>query len=272
MPKFPYPKPALLLDDQLQLLRGRGLEVANPADARRLLENISYYRLSGYTRYYADPADDAQERFLPGVTFDRVIGLYVFDRRLRHLFGEAFERIEVAVKGGVAYHGSILSGPFWMTDPANFDASRHAEIMSLVVDAVIADDGKHKQQFLDHFYRKYADAYPPAWMITEVLSFHGISIVYKLARGTIRRPVADQFGIQQDILESWLHALVFARNLCAHHSRFWNRRFIIRPKIPREYRQVWPAAGQNQLYIAACVIKHMLERLGVVSHFEMRGL
>ncbi|MDE6380839.1 MAG: Abi family protein, partial [Muribaculaceae bacterium] len=24
-------------------------------------------------------------------------------------------------------------------------------------------------------------------------------------------------------MESWLHAIVYVRNICAHHSRLWNR-------------------------------------------------
>ena len=33
----------------------------------------------------------------------------------------------------------------------------------------------------------------------------------------------DCFGIDEKILSSWIHTLVYIRNLCAHHSRIWNR-------------------------------------------------
>lgn len=264
--KVPFEKPALLLDDQLALLAGRGLQIADDATARRFLEYISYYRLSGYTRYFACPNDDRREQFQEGVGFSDVVALYVFDRRVRNLLAEAFERIEVAVKGSLAYQGAISTGPFWITDPDNFDRGRHPEVMKLVTDGVIAPDGKHKTQFLDAFYRKYNDNYPPAWMITEVLSFHGISIVYKLAKGAIRKPVADRFEVQQETLASWLHALVFARNICAHHQRIWNRRLTIKPRIPNHYRDMWPVAAQDKLYVTCCIAKHLLDRIpGEVS-------
>ena len=262
MPKVPFTKPALLLEDQVELLRGRGLEIPDAGLARRYLENISYYRFSGYTRYFADVADERRERFKPNISFDDVVSLYVFDRRLRVLLTEAFERIEIAVKGGLAYHGSITAHPFWITDPANFDLGKHNSVITLVRDAVASNNGVHKQVFLKSFYEKYSSEYPPAWMVTEVLSFHGASVVFKLAKGNIRVPIASQFSIQQSILESWLHALVFARNVCAHHSRFWNRRFTIKPKIPREYEKIWPTSSQDKLYVICCIVKHLLEELG----------
>lgn len=261
MAKEPYAKPALTFDAQLELLKGRGLSVADDDAANQYLANISYYRLSGYTRYFSRDDDERHELFRDGVSFDDVIALYVFDRRVRHLLSEAFERIEIAIKASLAYHGSVISSPFWITDPAMFDAGRHADVIALVLDATKANGGRHKQQFLDHFYRKYSDNYPPAWMVTEVLSFHGASVIFKLARGSVRKPVADQFGVNQEVLESWLHALVFARNVCAHHQRFWNRKFTISPKIPHQYRGAWPDVYKNRLYVTCCIAKHLLARI-----------
>lgn len=42
--------------------------------------------------------------------------------------------------------------------------------------------------------------------------------------------ISSEFGVHFTILESWLHALTYCRNICAHHSRFWNREFKIQPK------------------------------------------
>lgn len=260
--KTPYAKPVKTLDQQIALLRDRGLVVADDAIARLHLENINYFRLSGYSRYFAAPDDPKVERFRPDTSFDDLIALYVFDRRMRALLLEALERIEVSIKGSIAYHGSIHAGPFWLIDPVNFDHGAHHEIMALVDAACVPPDGRHKQMYMEHFYTKYSDPYPPAWVITEVLSFHGASIIYKRMKGIIRRPVADRFQVQHDILENWLHALVFVRNLCAHHSRVWNRSFTIWPQIPKQYRAAWPAAAQNRLYVCAGIIKHMLDRIG----------
>ena len=65
-------------------------------------------------------------------------------------------------------------------------------------------------------------------------------------RGDSRIRIARTFYVQHDILESWLHALAFGRNVCAHNARIWIRRFTIKPKIPKEYRDVWPVAQNDR--------------------------
>lgn len=37
-------------------------------------------------------------------------------------------------------------------------------------------------------------------------------------------------------MESWLHALTYLRNLCAHHTKLWDRSFSIRPCIATGYK------------------------------------
>jgi len=107
-------------------------------------------------------------------------------------------------------------------------------------------------------------------MITEILSFHGASIIYKHSKGTYRIPVASQFGVQHDVFASWLHALVFARNVCAHHQRFWNRKFTIWAQIPKQYKSDWPDTSADRLYVRACIIHHILKRLGGDSTWHVR--
>ena len=35
---------------------------------------------------------------------------------------------------------------------------------------------------------------------------------------------------------SWLESLTSFRNFCAHHSRIWNRRYAVKPKMPRRMK------------------------------------
>jgi abortive infection bacteriophage resistance protein len=48
MAKVPYSKGALNYADQLQKLKSRGLMIDNDEKTLHLLEQVSYYRLSGY--------------------------------------------------------------------------------------------------------------------------------------------------------------------------------------------------------------------------------
>lgn len=80
-----YRKPHLTLDGQVALLRSRGLVVDDDADAAQWLSRVGYYRLSGYWYVFraqrnGTPRDD---HFVAGTTFDQVVALYEFDRRLK---------------------------------------------------------------------------------------------------------------------------------------------------------------------------------------------
>lgn len=74
--KVPFAKPALPVEEQVALLEARGLVVADKSYAKRVLESISYYRFSGYTRYYSSPEDPKRQIFRADVTLDDVVNLW----------------------------------------------------------------------------------------------------------------------------------------------------------------------------------------------------
>ena len=85
------------------------MTVSDRPRAERYLSRLGYYRLSGYwypareVHYVADTigvvTPKFQETFRPGTTFERAVDLYIFDKRLRMLFMDALERVEVSLRG-----------------------------------------------------------------------------------------------------------------------------------------------------------------------------
>ena len=84
----------ITFEDQLELLKRRGLHVDDDAAALGYLRRIGYYRLSGYW-YPLREIDHAAstkagrplrlDTFVPGSRFEDVVRLYVFDKKLRLL-------------------------------------------------------------------------------------------------------------------------------------------------------------------------------------------
>lgn len=80
----PYTKPAKSPADLVQQLKQRGLAITDEARAERYIDNIGYYRLSAYMYpFLAEPKTAHQ--YKSGITFDRVLRLYRFDKKLRVL-------------------------------------------------------------------------------------------------------------------------------------------------------------------------------------------
>lgn len=253
-----FDKPLISLDEQVELLIKRGMTVPDKPAAAGHLKFIGYYRFSGYYRYFADPVDEFAQRFQQGTTFQQILDLYDFDQRLRVLLNAALEQIEVAVKACICHEYSAKCGVFWPCSADNFEYGSHPELLKTVEASIrITDDSKPQHIFIQHFYNTYTDKHPPGWMIMETLSFGAISQIFRKSRGELQTSVANIYGVNRTVLESWLHALAFARNVCAHHSRLWNRRFTITPKLPKKYED-WPADARDRLYVVCCIVHHML--------------
>ncbi|TAK73121.1 MAG: Abi family protein, partial [Gammaproteobacteria bacterium] len=99
----------------------------------------------------------------------------------------------------------------------------------------------------------------PSWMNTELLPMGTWSTIYKnLANRSDKKRMSDIFKLSPVDLESWLHALTYIRNLCAHHSRLWNRHFTIRPKQIIEYiKYLTP----NTTFAAQAAMIHVLLKI-----------
>lgn len=242
---MPYEKPYLTIDEQLELLAARGCELGDRESAAALLTRVGYYRLSGYWYPFRKSAlHDGQkvvlDEFVEGTALSQVAEIYEFDRQLRLLTLDAIERVEVAVRFQVG-HTLGRRGAFAHTDAnslsdefaghsspppalAAWRNSAHAKWLRLREN----EETRSKADFVKHFKKKYGLPLP-VWVVTELLDFGGLSTLYA---GLIQRDrdtiaaiyhLFDSAGVGHGgALQDWLKNLNYIRNVCAHHSRFWN--------------------------------------------------
>lgn len=229
MPKVPYTKPALDYQSQLQQLKDRGLIIENESKALHLLEHLSYYRLSGYW-YPMLSNPKSAHNFKPNSTFKNAFKMYCFDRELKSLIMTEIEKIEVAVRAKMIYTMSMRNGAFWYMNSALFnDRSKLATSIS----NLRREFSRSDETFIKTFKGKYTDPLPPSWMILEVTSFGTLSNLYSnLLPGHDKRDIASYFGVDETTFQSWLHSFTYVRNVCAHHSRLWNKKMSISPQVP----------------------------------------
>ena len=257
--RIPFYKTYSNAHDLVTLLQSRGLTVNDPAKAERYLDYIGYYCLSAYM-YPLLQMPKEQHRYKPGASFDQVMMLYRFDKKLRLFIFNEIEKIEVAVRSAIVNTGSELTGnPFWMTDGTNFtDQTKFSHTMSLIDTEI----NRSREDFINHFKRTYSDPYPPAWILAEVLPFGVITNIYsniKVQR--IKKRIAQKFGLQVAPFESWLTIVALTRNYCCHHARVWNKQNTIRPMMPNHMSGAWLTIPTDPLriYFDLCIIKYFLD-------------
>jgi abortive infection bacteriophage resistance protein len=261
-----FTKPAVTVEQQLEILERRGLSVRQPARAKRFLEVVSFFRLSIYMRPFQIPGN-IDHLFKANTEFKQIFALYGFDRELRLLVIDAIERVEVAVRATLNNHMSckyqtdtLQSGSHWYLNNALFnqrydhqrlindlEGKQAKEALQLERDIQKINRSNATSQIKrqriaqrtkENYLRFYQQNYQtpsliPGWAMTEELTLGSLSHMYQgLKKDADRKAIAKRFDVPHEVLASWLHTLNFVRNCCAHHSRLWNRELAVQPKIP----------------------------------------
>ena len=220
-------KPPYTIDEQINLLKLRGMLFKEEANAHDLLKNISYYRLKGY---WWDMQDDyLLYTFKPDTYFEDVIARYNFDSQLRTILFDALETIEIALRTKMIYHLSLKYGGLWYLNESIFiDNDKYKKhVEDLKKEFVRSQELFIKDQKIRH---PNTDA--DSWKILEIASFGTLSKLYKNLQYQLEEKtiIAKEFGLNRHSeLYSWLEPITYIRNIIAHHSRLWSRNMVKKP-------------------------------------------
>lgn len=220
-------KPARTIAEQLQLLKDRGMLFHFETEATHFLQNISYYRIKGY--WWDMQSDRVNHAFRPDTYFEDVIERYNFDRHLRLILFDAIERIEIALRTKLIYHLSLSYGATWYLQNNLFvDTVNHAEHI-----AHLQKEFEYSQEvFVKDHRRKHPNTNAEAWKIMEIASMGTLSKFFKNINHQLPEKsfIAKEMGLNlHNELSSWLEAIVYVRNIIAHHSRIWSRNMVKQP-------------------------------------------
>jgi abortive infection bacteriophage resistance protein len=280
-----YSRPWKSFPEQLELLKSRGILVADEDAALRYLETLGYYRLSAYFNPFRtynlkqDPKTGIiqtirQETFQKNTYFEDAVNLYQFDKNLRALILDAVERIEIAARVDIAhllgerntfayldkseFHPTFSSKINQTTGKSNFDTwqEKHSSLIS-----------RSKEDFVLH-YRRTHGSNLPIWVAIEIWDFGAMSQLFSMMNANDQKCVAAKYGIQEfKVFGSWLRSLNYLRNLAAHHSRIWNRNVIDQPKLPSSGNINWCDGfiGKNDLiakpFLLLAITNHILKTI-----------
>ncbi|GAA5031140.1 Abi family protein [Terrabacter aeriphilus] len=283
-----YDKPSLSLDELVDRLIDRGLEVPDRDRARRYLRHIGYYRLSPYTIPFQQGGPDHALRV--GTSFDDLLDLYVFDRALRLIVMDAIERVEVAVRAALTDHMSTTyADPHWYVTPSHFrDRNRHTRLVKIVRDTCedrlrgtpdAGEDSLVHRSALEHYLTTYGSPeLPPSWLMGEMLTIGQLTNMYRnLMQRADRTAVANSIGLTTTVLESWMQTYVRVRNICAHHGRLWNVGLGVYPAIPTSPTVPWlegddalPERSRKRLYPVLVSLQSVLYAVSPRSGWAQR--
>lgn len=275
-----YNKPPLTILEQIDLLRNRKLIIEDEDRVCKYLSSVSYYRLSGYMFHLQDKENNSL--FKDKTTFSDIINLYTFDKKLRCVFLEYLERIEVCFRTRLLNRYSSEFGFFWYLDDSHIldqgdIGIESREVLSYkkyVLDSLTKDFENPKEQFLRSFKKNYSNSFPPENMSFEILSFGKLIKLYTSLKNTIpKNDIANLFNLPSGkSLSNWLQFLNDVRNVCAHHSRLWNRKFTYN-KLSFPSRKKYAIVGElnsysgMNIYGAIIAINNLLKTFNETNSF-----
>ncbi|MEG0994407.1 MAG: Abi family protein [Bacilli bacterium] len=255
------------LDEQIAILRAKGLIITDEAYAKKILLRENYFFLNGYRHLFLK--SESNRIYIEGTTFEELYSLFLFDRNFRNIIFKNLLIIENNLKSIISYQLSKKYG-YKEKDylkPSNFtnDSIKQRQVNDLIKKMkrqVRINGSKHSATM--HYISNYG--YIPMWILVKVLSFGIIGEMYSILKKDDQIDIAKIYHLDSDVMEEYLPILANYRNLCAHEDILFENRtqktiednlyhqVLQIPKMDGEY-----VYGKDDLFALIIIMKQVLD-------------
>ncbi|MDO5569456.1 MAG: Abi family protein [bacterium] len=252
------------LDEQIKILKTRGLIIDDEEKTKKILLRENYFFIMGYRNLLLN--NDKQ--FVIGATFKELYSCFLFDRYLRNIIFKYLVIIENNLKSIFSYQLSKKYG-YREKEYLNFKnftqkpdkIRRVRDIIDKMKRQIRVNGSQHNATM--HYLSSYG--YIPLWVLVKVLSFGIVSDLYTILKEEDKNEIASVYNVSSEEFEGYLPILANYRNLCAHEDILYSHhteKFISTtkyhlelniPKIEEEYIN-----GKNDLFALIIILKIML--------------
>ncbi len=257
------------LDEQIEILKNKGLVIDDIDNAKNILLRENYFFLSGY-RHLFIKSDIYEKSFIPGTNFNEIYAVFSFDRQLRNIIFKNILIVENNLKSILAYvmsknHGFKENN---YLNPRNFvqNPTKKRQVNDLIrkMKRQISINGR-QHTATAHFIDYYG--YIPLWVVVKVLSFGIVSELYTVLQAQDQREIAELFNSDIYSMVEYLPIIANYRNLCAHedicynnktHKAIEDTKYHNLLNIPQG--EDGYVKGKNDLFALIIMLKQLLNR------------
>lgn len=245
-------QPPMTIDEQVENLKSIGLIVDDEEYAKKILNDISYFRLVKAYSLNLKPKNGCYDK---QTTFKEIVALYLFNANFRQIIFPEIEKVEINVRCRVANFFAEQYGVLGYLQAENFaDENYHAQFLKDINEEIGRNS---KAPFVRNFRENYEGGNLPIYALVEVFSFGTLSKFYKNMLNKDKKAIAKSFGVGYTYFESWLESISYVRNICAHYGRIYNAKLSKTPILYKEYTQV--GIRNNRIYGVLLCLKHLLK-------------
>lgn len=222
------------IDEQIEILKTRGLIIEDENVARDFLLNNNYYKVSGYTLTLRE-----HNIFHENVSMDNVVQIYNFDLQFRAIILKYIGIIETKFKSIYTHEFCKLYGVTAYLEASNFiSETKHSNIMNKAMQQKVRR--LPHEEYLKYFEDEISKELP-LWAFIDLLTISDISILYSCSKDKFKEIIANEFNYNVKtgsiILSKHMYSMTIIRNLCAHGSRIFNRTFSQKPSLNKNEKQ-----------------------------------
>lgn len=253
------------IDEQIEILRSKGMVFNDYDSAREILLRENYFFLNGYRSPFLT---NGTKRFIEGTTFEELYALFTFDRFFRNII---FKNVLIVENNYKSIYSYVLSKKYGYKEkdylnPNNFDRNKdkNKQINDLIrkLKRQIRING-YQHQATSHYINNYG--YIPMWVGVKVLSFGLMSELFSILKEDDREEIASYYNLEPSKLENYMSILANYRNLCAHEDILFNHEtqkciadttFHLQlgiPKVDDEY-----IYGKHDIFALLIILKELL--------------
>lgn len=217
-------KSAKTIDEQIELLKDRGLVVLDEKKAKEILMDVGFYRLGFYLFPFEKSfplKDNRDHSIITNITFDDVVKLYYFDSDLRNILTYYLNRVEISLRTYITYTISVhyKTKPTWFVD-SSYLKKGYIDAFEKKVYSTIKEN-----PVIQRHHKKYInDRFAPAWKTMEFMTLGNIVSLYRnLKDSNLQLEIANHYGCNTiKIFLSYIETIRVLRNTCAHGACLYN--------------------------------------------------
>ena len=242
----------MIIDELVENLKSIGLIVEDEEYAKRILNDISYFRL---IKAYSLNLKPKNGNYVDKVTFEQLVELYLFNANFRQIIFPEIEKIEINVRCRIANYFAEQYGVLRYLEADNFvNPEYHQSFIDDIEEEIRRNS---KAPFVKNFRDNYEGGQLPIYALVEVFSFGTLSKFYKNMKNPDKKAVAKSFGVGYTYFESWLESISYVRNICAHYGRLYNAKLSKTPMLYKEYSEA--GIGNNRIFGVLLCLKQLLK-------------
>ena len=212
------------IDEQIEILKSRNMQIENYDNAYQILKKHNYYYLiNGYKDVFINKTDE-KEKYIDKVDIQEIYSLYLFDKKLKINFLKYLLLIENEINTYISYEFSKSYGHKNYLIFQNFNNSKKQKstIKKFIEDInlEIKYQYKNSNKMIIHYLDNYS--YVPLWVLVRILSFGKISKFYSLMKEKDQNSISKKYNLRTKEFKILLHNLTLIRNICAHDEKLYD--------------------------------------------------